>query len=48
MPRPIRAQPYNPALAEYQRQQKEAVEAKRKDRRSTDLLRNAQVAPMDR
>lgn len=39
-----RGAPYNPALAEYQQQQRDADEAKRKDRRTRDLLRNAQVA----
>jgi len=39
--------PYNPALAEYQRQQKEAEDAKKRDRKSQDLLRNARVAAME-
>lgn len=38
-----KAQPYNPALAEYQAKQREAEEAKKRDRRARDLLRNARV-----
>jgi hypothetical protein len=34
-------------LAEYQARQKEAEEAKKRDRQSRDLLRNAQVAAME-
>lgn len=44
MPRP---KPYNPALAEYQRQQKADAEAERRDRKATDLLRNAIVSPLE-
>jgi hypothetical protein len=40
-----RGKPYDPALIEYQRRQMEADEAKRKDRKTRDLLKNAQVAP---
>jgi len=47
MARAKRYLPHNPALAEYQRQQKEAAEAARRDRKSTDLLRNAMVAPIE-
>jgi hypothetical protein len=47
MTRPKRYLPHNPALAEYQRQQKEADEAARRDRKSTDLLRNAIVSPIE-
>lgn len=47
MPRPKRQEPYNPALAEYQRQQAAIAEEKRRDRKATDLLRNARVAPME-
>ncbi len=39
-----KGKPYNPALAEYQQQQREADDAKRRDRKASDLLRNAQVA----
>ena len=47
MPRPKKLEPYNPALAEYQRQQKEAEDAKKRDRKATDLPRNARVASME-
>ena len=40
-----KGKPYDPALIEYQRRQSEADEAKRKDRKTRDLLKNAQVAP---
>jgi hypothetical protein len=39
--------PYNPALAEYQRAQQAAEDAKKRDRKSQDLLRNARVAAME-
>lgn len=39
--------PYNPALADYQRQLAESEDAKRRDRKSRDLLRNAQVAALE-
>ena len=39
-----KGKPWNPALAEYQQKQEEAAEAKRRDRKARDLLRNAQVA----
>jgi hypothetical protein len=42
-----RRQPYNPALAEYQRAQQAAEDAKKRDRKSQDLLRNARVAAME-
>lgn len=42
-----KGKPYNPALAEYQRQQAEAEDMKRRDRKSRDLLRNARVSPME-
>jgi hypothetical protein len=45
-----RRQPYDPAnsdLAEYQQRVREAEEAKRRDRKSRDLLRNARVAAME-
>lgn len=45
MPR-LKRSPHNP-LAEYQRQQREAAEAERRDRQATDLLRNAMVVPME-
>lgn len=47
MARAKRRQPYNPALAEYQKQQQEAEEARKRDRKSQDLLRNARVAAME-
>lgn len=46
-PRPRRGGPYNPALAEYQRQLQEAEDVRKRDRRSTDLLRNARVVPVE-
>lgn len=42
-----KGKPYNPLLAEYQQQVREAEEAKRQDRKSRDLLRNARVAAME-
>jgi len=39
-----KGKPYNPALAEYQQKQDEAAEAKRRDRKARDLLKNAQEA----
>jgi hypothetical protein len=42
-----RRQPYNPALAEYQQAVQAAEEAKKRDRKSQDLLRNARVAAME-
>jgi hypothetical protein len=42
-----RRKPYNPMLAEYQARQKAAEEARKRDRKSQDLLRNARVAAME-
>jgi hypothetical protein len=42
-----RKKPYNPALAEYQARVQSEEDAKKRDRKSRDLLRNAQVAPID-
>lgn len=42
-----KGRPYDPALAEYQRQLSAAEDAKKRDRKSKDLLRNAQVAALE-
>lgn len=42
-----KGRPYNPALAEYQAKVKADEEAKRRDRKSRDLLRNARVVPIE-
>lgn len=47
MARSKRRQPYNPALAEYQQKVAAAEEAKKRDRKSQDLLRNARVAALE-
>jgi hypothetical protein len=42
-----KGKPWNPALAEYQQKQEAEADAKKRDRKATDLLRNARVAAME-